>query len=299
MAGFHENIPRRERSSKRLISLVMLILLISFETLTFASADGVETVIRGNTAVVKIPCEWLYNYAIDQNPLGTQSCSFDSRIFLADDDWLEDHLNDAFDDNVYYSDKEWLKKTLGDAEYSSFKKAYQEYGIAICLKVRDVSVICDSTSPSYDRLLLNKRCVDGSWYVIFRQDQIEFKDACVYYPTTIVGYDDEIKVIDHADQEIPDYLISKTKYDEEPDNTLDRYGYTFDIFSVLDINIVVITGSISRHGFIENAVLEIGNDVRIEINGYRQNKQVVYCCVLSDSELKALNNKEIQIVSYE
>lgn len=257
---------------------IFLILLIAASApVGLAEAEGVEALVRGETALVRIPCEWLQTYAAVEYPPEARSHGFDSRRFTVDDSWLRENLSDA--------------------QYAAFMQHYLQNGSACELFIRDVGLIVDSTQPAYDRLLMNKRLLNGCWYLVFHQEPLNFDCACVYYPTTLFadGKTGRIEAIEHADAEIPEAQISVHRYDAGAGRSIRRAGLNFEIFQGLNTNIVVMSVPFSKDTFMETAVLQIGESLSIELTGYQAGARAAYCCVLNDSELNALENLQNEI----
>ena len=264
---------------------ISMVLILLFCVSAYAHAEGgIEAIVRGNTAVVQIPCDWLYKYASLFHDPEQRAYGFQSNRFIADD--------------------EWLAQNLDEAEYTAFMADYSEQGYAGLLKIRDVGTICDPTDANYDRLLMNKRRIDDDWYIIFRQEELNFKHAVVYYPTTIYADAEGIEVIEQADESIPQELISTGSFraHRAPDSRIYCEDCSFEIFSDLEsyglrANVAVITKALANQNFIVDAVLQLGENVSIDVSGYTEGENAIYCCVLTDSELQLLKDgMDIQLV---
>lgn len=249
-----------------------LIIIFSLCLIVFAQAEnnGITALVRGNTAVVRIPHEWLYTYALAHYP-------------------PEERL-DAFDSSRYIVDDEWLQQSLNETDYASFKEDFFTNGYASLLIIRDVGIISDSTTAKYDRLQMHKRFIDDAWFLVFRQEPLNFNTACAYYPTTVFA-EHEIEVFVHAEAEIPKNMITIQSFDGTAKERFIKGDYSFEVFSALGENIVVITTTSANSVFDENAILQIDKDISVNISGYINHNQITYCCVLTDAELQVLENK--------
>lgn len=251
----------------------IFLLMLCFCAMAYgnASAEGAEALVRGNTAVVRIPCDWLYAYELRRiRPEGIYT--FDALTKDVDDAWLRDNMSEA--------------------EYAAFMADYHEKGAAGWLKIRNLTVP-EGYPRKNGRVQMNVRLIDDDWYMVFRQEPIDYDAEFWIESHYIEVYADEHKMaaLDAIGDVILTSAIDVKPFDGAASEVLHYGDYTLEVFSVLDANVIVIIDASPDGDSVQDMSLRIGDDIAFDVTGYRSGNQAIYCCVLSDSELAALQTQ--------
>ena len=274
---------------KKRIVVWLVIMLICLAMCANAEESVAQVLVRGRTAVIRVDRSRIQNY-VDA------------------DNWHFPQTEDSFQIERIDINDAWLRVNLEDAEYNAFMEDYNADGHAFYAKVRDIDCFNNTydrdnrLTPQFDRLIMNERETSDGWYIVFHQNQtfkstgtsrygIELVGACCFAAEKIVaqsGAESEFSAYIYRGKWLPDDLISITPYDGGASEQIQRGDISFEIFAGLDTHIAVITKSASEKTFVESAVLKIGNIASVNVTGYLDSNRAVYCCVLLDSEWKAL-----------
>lgn len=263
------------------ISIWLAIALICLGMCANAEKSGIDVLVRGQTAIMRIDKEWLQTYA--NQDVGY---SPDSYISHSEEVISESEMQYYLEGAEYYYNQ--------DGIYEAFMADYAEDNYASFATIYDVCIKLDRfTMPLYISSTMN-----NSWYLIFRQLQqpdsaasvhygIDFRNVCDYSADRIIARDGVI--VRYADTRyFPDSLMSIHAYDGGDGQRIQRGDICFEIFQGLDINIVVITKPATEEDFIKYADLMIGNDRYVCGTGYMDGDRAVYCIVMDDSGLQSL-----------
>ena len=250
---------------KKRIAVLLVLALICLALCASAEESVGQILVRGRTAVIRVDRSRIQNYVDAEGQFSMENPQTE-RIAV----------NDA-----------WLRVNLEDAEYNAFMEDYNADGHAFYAKVRDV--ICPADGA--DRLIMNARETSDGWYIVFRQKSGDGAYEIGFDAEKIVaqsGAENEFMAYQYRERTLPDDLISIAPYDGGAGEQIQRGDIAFEIFAGLDTHIAVITKSASEKTFVESAVLKIGNIASVNVTGYLDGDRAVYCCVLLDSEWKAL-----------
>lgn len=251
---------------KKILILMAAMLLVM--GISIAEENTPRAIIRGNTAVVAIPHEWLNDYC--------------SRIYKPNERLV------SFQSYAYYAEESWLKENLDADEYLSFMADYTSDGNAYYLDL-DMDVFCDAEFSSTNRFKMSKRYLNDTWYLVFRQEDMNFNLACEYAATQIFG-SNKIELIEQAADTLPESEIYRRQFNGNPVYEIGVGNLKISIFQELGTNIAVVTERAPDKNRISKVGLHIGKFEAIEVSGYMDGDSAIYCCVLSDEEVEQLQN---------
>lgn len=146
-----------------------------------------------------------------------------------------------------------------------------------------------------DELIMNRRHIGSDWYIVVRPEE-KFSDSWEMY-WHINGIklrrEDESLFTNFDLQTVEEYKELKLSRGggEGPVFELENDGLHMAVYRELDANIAVIYEKNADKDFLEGAQLRMpGMEEGIELDGYMDGKQGVYCCTLTDAELALLQN---------
>lgn len=150
-------------------------------------------------------------------------------------------------------------------------------------------------------LVMNKRHIGSDWYIVVRPRE-KFEDSWnMYWRVSSLSLQMEQDTL-HADfdqqtvEEIRELKIDRMDGSEP---VYQRSGDALDIavYAALDGNIMVLREKDAADRNLEDVRLRIsGAPDGVDIAGYPENDAAVYCCMITDAELEALqNNARVEI----
>lgn len=250
-----------------LVTMLFVILLFTgIGGIALAEEEKPRAVVRGNTAVVAIPHEWLSDYC--------------SKIYKPNERF------DSFQSHAYYVEESWLRENLDVEEYSAFMADYILDNDAYYLDL-DIDVHSNAEFDRSDRFSMSKRYIDGVWYLVFRQNNMNLDSACNYSATQVFGKN-KIEVIEQAAYGIPKSEIYIKQFIGEAIYEIDIGSLKISVFQDLGTNIAVISELDADKNRISEVDFQIGDLESIQVSGYMDGNSAIYCCVLSDKEVEQL-----------
>ena len=278
---------------KKRIVVWLVIMLICLVLCANAEKSGIDVLVRGQTAIMRIDKEWLQTYA--NQDVGY---SPDSYISHSEETISESEMQYYLEGAEYYYNQ--------DGIYEAFMADYAEDNYASFATIYDVCIKVDQSTM----LMYISSTKNDSWYLIFRQLQqpdsaasvhygIDFRNVCNYSADRIIARDGVI--VRYADvRYIPDSLMSIHAYDGGAGKRIQRGNICFEIFRGLDINIVVITKPATEEDFMKYADLMIGDNRYVCGTGYMDGDSAVYCIIMDDSGLQSLlDHTEVNLIMAE
>lgn len=264
---------------KKRIVIWLTIALICLGMCANAENVGIDVLVRGQTAIMRIDKEWLQTYA--NQDVDPQS---DSKIYhseVINESMLKYHLESA----------EWYDQK--DDLYEAFMADYAENGYAVNATIYEVYMTGDPFIKT-----LAKRNKENCWYIVFCQTQqpdattavhygINFQNTCRYRAVRLAAQEGIYKFYED-ERSIPDSLMSIRPYNGDPDEVLQRGELTLEVFHVLDTNVIMCYQTVSEADFIEYAYLMVDDDLCYSAKGYLDGDQAAYCCVMNDIDFRVL-----------
>lgn len=227
-----------------------------------------RSVARGGTVVSCIPQSWL-----DDPKKTTQG------VFAQPAEY-------EYQGNEMYAR---LSELLHGEKYAAFIEEYRANGRAETT-VRVPDIIWDN-----GELIMNQRHFGGAYYIVFRPKNA-FEDS---YATHARFFEHDIcmendVLYETVGWEWNDYDFNIALERIEGDKTAYSGGndsLKISVFREMDANIAVITEKNADKNRISRVLFSInGLDTGIEMSGYMDGKDAVYCCVLTDAEYKLIKN---------
>lgn len=258
----------------------LLIALICLIPHASAEEAGIDVLVRGQTAIMRIDNEWLQTYANQDVGYSPFSYMTASETVISESQ-AQYHLEGA---EAYSNQKN---------VYEAFMEDYPENGYAAQATIYNVGL-------KYDRFTLPMyiRHAQDCWYLIFRQMQqpdptaqmhcgIDFQNVCNYSAGRIIARSGVI--VEYADFRcIPDSVMSIQPYADAPEHRIQRGDIHMDIFRGLGVHIVVITKPVLEVDFMKRADIMVADNSYCCGTGYMDGNQAVYCIVMDDLELQSL-----------
>ena len=227
-----------------------------------------KSVVRGGTIVSRIPQSWL------DDPKKSAT-----GVFAAPS-------GQTYEGSEAYA---LLSEYLHGENYTDFIEEYHTNGSA------ETTVRVPDILWEKGELIMNQRHFGGAYYIVFRPKNA-FEDS---YATYARFFEHDLSMEngalrDYVEREWndPDFNIvldrindAKSVYDGAGD------GLQISIFCEMDTNIAVITERNADKNRISRVPLRIGDkDTGIEMSGYMDGVDAVYCCVLTDGELSLIQS---------
>ena len=251
---------------RRLCLLFVLVLLVSS---AHAEAQIGEMLIRGNTAVVRVSDAALCDYAEVLYPAKVPG---------------DDEL--AFDDSKIDVDDAWLRETLTDGEYAAFTGDYAP-----------VTVITQIDIEPTAGFVMSRRRIGDDWYLVVRQDRPSIED--LWFKCATLYDSDGLKAVIHGALTLPTNKIGTSRFEGREDGRFTAGDTQYDVYIGAGAAIAVITQKDVGDGFSAQATLVLSDGTEIELTGYRDGNDAVYCCPLTNEEhlLLANHTQETELIS--
>ena len=254
---------------KRVVSAALALMLLSGPG--SAAEKPVQAAVRGNTAVVAVPYEWMQERCAKEYPEyppGQRLWSFQSRLEVVDESWLDENL------------------PAGTVEGMERAKGYE--GEAYYLDV-DMLISSSGEHAETDRLPMSVRFIDDSWYLVFRQKEMNMENAC-RYSVRQVYWEDKIEIVHHWGDLIPEEEIDVSRFKGSAAHEIQSGVLSISVFEAVGANIAVIEERNADKNRISQVQLQLPGGAVAEISGYMDGQNAVYCCALSDREVEQLKN---------
>ena len=189
----------------------------------------------------------------------------------------------------YEGAEAWARvgELLHGEEYTSFVERVRAGGSAKAVARRPFVV------PVEDELILNQRHIGSDWYIIVRPKE-RFEDSWEMY-WRIGGL--ELEMAGNALREsftlqtVEEYKTVRLSSADSAQSTLQRVAGKLElsVYREMDANIAVICERDADADFLEEVGLRIGDyDCGVELTGYMDGADGVFCCTLTDGELHLL-----------
>lgn len=230
---------------------------------------------RGGTLVVRIPDGWVDGF------------------FIGREDFAPDNINTI---PIEYFGRTAIltaAQMLSGDDYIGFMND-QKNGNAEAVSI---SADCYAWRGNGDGVSMNLRHIDGAWYDIthdFSGDDDDWK-LSFSVNATKVWTEGDVLLTQHCDSDGEDALIpvesmkgAKPVFSGEYDNL------TISIYDTLETHIAVFHEPDGNSDVLKDVGLDIGVHMTdILMNGYMSGKTAVFCCVLTDAEVSALESGAI------
>lgn len=255
---------------KKYISAALVLMLLSGAGA--ASEKPVQAAVRGNTAVVAVPYEWMHERCsreYPEYPPGKRTPYFQSRLEVVDENWLAENLPEGT--------VEGMEKAVGLTD-----------GGAYYLDI-DMLISSSAEHAETDRLPMSVRFIDNAWYLVFRQKEMNVDNSC-RYSVRQVYWGEKIEVVHHWGDLIPEEEIDVSRFKGSAAYETQSDNLSISVFEAIGANIAVIEEKNADKNLISQVKLMLPGGATAEISGYMDGKNAVYCCVLSDQEMQLLKD---------
>lgn len=236
-------------------------------TSNHTSLSGISAVARGRTIVVRISDDWMAPLSMNP-PFGFSSvtCANETEERIRLTYWFSDSERDSFlnlADAFGYNEETIRRPSISDVDN--------------------------------DLIVMNRRRMDDCWYLVIRPDK-SFKNTygvqMSFADVSAVWQFDQLTVSIEGETEPAAYQLNIQSANDSK-AIFDKSGgrLRMVVFDELGANIAVIYKKNASSAEAKYAQLSIeGLDHIIELEGYKDGSRAVYCCVLSDNELRALES---------
>lgn len=253
---------------KRVISAALALMLLSGPC--SAAQKPVQAAVRGNTAVVAVPYDWMYERCskeYPEYPPGQRTPSFQSSLEVADENWLDRNLTE---DELQQLQ---IDHVDGEAYYLDI----------------DMLISSSAEHAETDRLPMSVRFIDDTWYLVFRQKEMNIDAAC-RYSVRQVYWGDRIEVVHHWGDLIPEAEIDVSRFKGSAAYETQSGNLSISVFEAVGANIAVIEEKNADKNLISQVEFKLPDGSFTRLSGYLDGKNAVYCCILSDQEMQLLKD---------
>jgi len=230
------------------------------------AGGDVQAVARGGTIVVRFSDEWLAGPELT----GVFGWSPDAEFTGAD---AQMHLSEYLHGDAYNS---FMADFLADGKAEG--------------RARTPTILAVD-----DELIMNCRHIGNAWYSIVRPAE-KFGDSWEMYwriNGVKLRWEDGSLFTNFDLQTVEEHKKIELSRggSEGPVFVMENDGLQMSVYRELDANIAVIYEKNADADFLESAQLRMpGMEAGIELDGYMEDRQGVYCCTLTDAELALLQN---------
>lgn len=230
------------------------------------SGEDVQAVSRGGTIVVRFSDAWLNTHELT-NVLAWST------------------------DDTYEGSQAWqmLGEYLHGADYCAFAEAYLEKGRAEG-RSNTPYILSDQA------MVMSRRHIGSSWYIVVRPQKKFRNDWSMYWRVSSLNL--------HMENDVLTSRFDLQTIEENRELALERLdeidirfsgdyeGFSMEVYDALDGHVAVIREESAQTDHLEDAKLMIeGMTASVDLLGYAEGRDGVYCCMLTDAELDALMNR--------
>ena len=252
-----------------LLTTLAIIIMITMTGIANAGPqEKLNLAIRGNTAVLSVPDEWL----------------MENMPFSGWDD-------NSFGTSYFGVSEEWIEIVLPEDEYKAFMDLHKK-GLDARSRTYLLEIFSNN-EPQFqwaNRLEMNVRRLDGVWHLVFRQSEISLDHICTIFPVCVYSENGKLFASRYQDS-FPD----GTSFDIHKETGEAIYEAEIghievEVYKANNVYVAVLKQNSNQQDSSRYASILIDGEEIANVSGYTDRGNDIYCVILDTGELQKIQS---------